>query len=334
LHPQVVPLFTIGIHKLTGRALLAPMAGVTDLPFRELCRSMGAALAPSEMVTSNPQCRNSQKTQRRLDHRGESSPRSVQIVGADATQLASAAAYNVARGADIIDINMGCPAKKVCKKAAGSALLRDERQVERILQAVVAAVATPVTLKIRTGWDKQSINAPVIARIAEDCGIQALSVHGRTRACGFKEAVEYDTIACVVESVEIPVIANGDIHSAPQALAVLEHTGAAGVMIGRAAQGNPWIFSDIERLLTHGVSVATPTPAEVTQVMRHHLDALHEFYGPILGVRIARKHIGWYLNTLGASHYRRSFNSLQSTQDQRAALTQFTEQLTLGETAA
>ena len=306
------------------------MAGITDLPFRELCRDMGAALAVSEMVNSNPACRNTRKSLLRLDHGAERRPRAVQIVGADPAAMADAAAFNADRGADIIDINMGCPAKKVCKKAAGSALLRDESLVAAILQAVIGAVSIPVTLKIRTGWDKQHINALAIGRLAQDCGIQALSVHGRTRACGFLGQAEYDTIATVVDNLDIPVLANGDITRPDQALAVLRHTGAAGIMIGRGAQGNPWIFSAVDQLLATGQAPPAPGHAEVLSVMEQHLLAIHAFYGAALGTRLARKHIGWYLRLLKAESFASHFNGLGDPQQQREALGMLKQNLNTG----
>jgi tRNA-dihydrouridine synthase B len=310
------------------------MAGVTDLPFRKICRAMGAGLAVSEMVISNPALRDSRKTRLRLDHTGELGPRAVQIVGADPAMMAVAARFNVERGADIIDINMGCPAKKVLNRAAGSALLRDEALVKAILQAVVAAVQVPVTLKIRTGWDPSQINATTIGKIAEDCGIQALSVHGRTRQCRFNGSAEYDTIATVVDQLRIPVIANGDVNCAEQARDVLAYTGAAGVMIGRAAQGNPWIFSQTNHLLAHGRAAAAPTTAQITRMMRQHLQALHQFYGEEQGVRIARKHMGWYLSSLKARDWRARFNALTSPAAQFEALEHIPEIMPERELAA
>jgi tRNA-dihydrouridine synthase B len=270
------------------------MAGITDRPFRMLCREMGAAMAVSEMVTSNKQLWHSRKTQLRLDHSGEQTPRSVQIAGTDPGQMAEAARFNVENGAQIIDINMGCPAKKVCSVMAGSALLRDEPLVTRILTSVVNAVEVPVTLKIRTGWDPQNRNATRIAMIAEDAGIQALAVHGRTRACAFKGEAEYETITAVKSLVNIPVIANGDIDSPVKASHILEATGADAIMIGRAAQGRPWIFREILHYLQHGETMAEPDIEEVNNLLLKHLKNLYDFYGEVMGVRIARKHIGWY----------------------------------------
>ena len=287
----------IGPYRLPTRLILAPMAGVTDLPFRRLCRRYGAGLAVSEMISSRPQLRHHRRTRQRADHRGEPEPRAVQILGVDPKEMADCARINQDLGAQIIDINMGCPAKKVCRVAAGSALLRDETLVAKILAAVVAAVSVPVTLKIRTGWDKANRNAVNIARIAEDAGIQALTVHGRTRACGFTGEAEYHTIAEVKQAVKIPVIANGDITSPQKARRVLDYTGADGVMIGRAAQGRPWLFRQISHYLDREESLAEPDWDEKIRVIVGHVRALHRFYGPRQGVRIARKHIKWYLGS-------------------------------------
>jgi len=304
------------------------MAGVTDRPFRTLCRSFGAALAVSEMIGSNPSLVTTSKTQRRMDHDGEVAPISVQIAGADPQMLADAARFNRDRGADIIDINMGCPAKKVCNVAAGSALLRDEGLVGRILQAVVSAVDVPVTLKIRTGWDGSHRNAVRIARIAEQAGVRALAVHGRTRADAFRGDAEYDTIAEVKRSVALPVIANGDIDSPQKAKFVLERTGADALMIGRAAQGRPWIFREIEHYLKHGQIAAPPTLLEIKSVLLAHLEDLHRFYGEFLGVRIARKHISWYTTGLEAGvQFRHLFNRLDCPSDQRNALETYFKRL-------
>ncbi|CAI8852739.1 tRNA dihydrouridine synthase DusB [Methylocaldum szegediense] len=288
----------IGPYRLANRLILAPMAGVTDRPFRMLCRRYGAALAVSEMVSSNPALRHDKKTLRRSDHAGEPEPRAVQILGNEPHAMAEAARMNVDRGAQIIDINMGCPAKKVCQKAAGSALLRDERLVARILEAVVGAVSVPVTLKIRTGWDPAHRNAVTIAKIAENSGIQSIAVHGRTRACGFSGQAEYLTIRQIKQTVGIPVVANGDIDSPEKAAAVLEFTGADAVMIGRAALGNPWLFRRIDRFLCGNAEPVTPDTEEIRNVVLDHLKGLYTFYGEYLGVRIARKHVGWYLNHL------------------------------------
>ena len=284
----------IGPHVLPSPLVLAPMAGVTDRPFRTLCRRLGAGLAVSEMVTSDVRLWHTGKSRRRLDHAGEDGIRSVQIAGADPAQMAEAARQNVGRGAEIIDLNMGCPAKKVCSVAAGSALLRDEALVARILGAVVAAVEVPVTLKIRTGWDRDNRNGVDIARIAEDTGIAALAVHGRTRADLYQGEAEYDTIAAIKRAVRIPVLANGDIDSPPKARQVLAQTGCDGLLIGRAAQGRPWIFREIAHYLATGERLPAPSPGDVRDLLLGHLDALHAFYGEALGVRIARKHLGWY----------------------------------------
>jgi tRNA-dihydrouridine synthase B len=283
----------IGPWELAAPLALAPMAGVTDLPFRRLCRRMGAGLAASEMVTSDIRLWDTPKTRHRLDHRDEPEPRVVQIAGYDPAMMAGAARANVESGAQIVDINLGCPAKKVCNRAAGSALMRDEALVGRILEAVVAAAGVPVTLKMRTGWDAASRNAVAIARIAEDAGVAALAVHGRTRADFFAGQAEYETIAAVKRAVAIPVFVNGDIDSAAKALSALEQSGADGVMVGRAAQGRPWIFRELRAGLAGGAS-APPSLAEVRVIMLAHLEALYSFYGEPKGVRVARKHLGWY----------------------------------------
>ncbi len=317
-------MFNIGPHRIHSRVTLAPMAGITDQPFRRLCRRLGAGLTPSEMVTADTRLWNSRKSQFRLNHSGEAEPRVVQIAGGDAGMLAEAARLNAERGAQIIDINMGCPAKKVCNKAAGSALLRDEALVADILEAVVAAVEVPVTLKIRTGWEPEQRNGVRIARIAEASGVQALAVHGRTRACGYRGAVEYDTIAAIKQAVRIPVIANGDIDSPEKARQVLDYTDADAVMVGRAAQGRPWIFREIEHFLATGEQLPPPSRKEVEQLLGEHLEALYAFYGDYLGVRIARKHVGWYLAAEpdGAA-FRRDFNQLESVDEQLAAIGTF-----------
>ena len=300
------------------------MAGVTDLPFRRLCRKMGAGLVVSEMVAADPNTWSTRKSRLRVQFGDEPAPRSVQIAGYDPQMMAEAALFNVQLGAEIIDINMGCPAKKVCKRAAGSALLQNPELVESILTAVVSAVDVPVTLKIRTGWDRQNRNAKTIARIAEDSGVAALAVHGRTKACRFVGEVEYDTIAKVVDAVSIPVLANGDITDPQGAVSVLKHTGAAAVMIGRAAQGNPWIFNQINHFLKYDQPLSPPSMEECSQVMSEHLLALHEFYGETGGVRISRKHIGWYINPLpGGKEFTRVFNTLETTEQQRHFLQSF-----------
>ena len=296
---------------------LAPMAGVTDKPFRLLCKRLGADLATSEMTTSDPTLWHTRKSRQRMDHAGEPEPVSVQIAGTEPEQMAEAARYNVAHGADSIDINMGCPAKKVCKAWAGSALMRDEALVERILKAVVAAVEVPVTLKIRTGWDQAHRNGPVIARIAEDCGIQRLAVHGRTRDQKYEGAAEYDTIALIKQQRSIPILANGDIDSPHKAAAVLAHTRADGLLVGRAAQGRPWIFREIRHFLETGEELPEPPLTEVRDTLVEHLNALHAFYGETAGVRIARKHVGWYAKGHPSqADFRGLFNQAQSTAEQ------------------
>jgi tRNA-dihydrouridine synthase B len=283
----------IGPYELAAPLALAPMAGVTDQPFRQLCRRMGAGVAASEMVTCDVRLWNTSKSRLRLDHRGEPAPRIVQIAGFDPAMMADAAQQNVERGAQIVDINFGCPAKKVCNRAAGSALMRDETLVRKILKAVVAAAGVPVTLKMRTGWDHANRNAVAIARIAEAEGVAALAVHGRTRADFFAGQAEYETAAAVKRSVGLPVFVNGDIDCAAKALKALEQSGADGVMIGRAAQGRPWIFREVRSALAG--SIATPPAlAEVRAIMLSHLEALYSFYGESHGVRVARKHLGWY----------------------------------------
>jgi len=283
----------IGPFTIAAPLALAPMAGVTDLPFRRLCRRMGAGIAASEMVTSDVRLWNTSKSRHRLDHRDEPEPRVVQIAGYDPSMMAEAARMNVALGAQMIDINFGCPAKKVCNRAAGSALMRDEPLVRQILAAVVAAADVPVTLKTRTGWDRENRNAVSIARIAEQEGIAAIAVHGRTRNEFFQGEAEYETAAAVKQSVRIPVFVNGDIDCAAKALKALEQSGADGVMIGRAAQGRPWIFRELRAGLA-GTIAAPPLLDEVRAIMLSHLEALYSFYGEIKGVRVARKHLGWY----------------------------------------
>lgn len=323
LFDQFMP--AIGPYKLPNGLVLAPMAGVTDLPFRRLCRTLGAGLVVGEMVSANADLRNTRKSQLRLDHSGEPEPIAVQIVGGDPEVLAQGARFNVENGAQIIDINMGCPAKKVCNKTAGSALMQDEPLVKDILQAVVAAVNVPVTLKMRTGWDSNNKNAVRIAEMAQAAGIRSLAVHGRTRACGYKNTVEYDTIKAVKQAVEIPVFANGDIDSPEKALEVLNYTGADGLLIGRAAQGNPWIFREINHFLTTGKRLPSPDADEVKKVLFDHLEGLHTFYGDYLGVRIARKHVGWYLQGMENSDttFRRNFNQIETKDEQKLALTRW-----------
>jgi tRNA-dihydrouridine synthase B len=309
----------IGPYRLSGQAFLAPMAGVTDLPFRRLCRRLGAALAPGEMLSADARLWDTDKSRRRRDHSGEPGPRVVQIAGGDPAMMADAARRNVDAGAEIIDINMGCPAKKVCNKEAGSALLRDESLVAAILEATARAVDVPVTLKIRTGWSPADRNGVRVARIAEAAGIRALAVHGRTRACRFDGAAEYATIAAIKRAVRIPVIANGDIDSAHKARAVLEATGADGVMIGRAAQGRPWIFREIAAALAGEPLPPAPGAAEVRDIMLAHLRDLYDFYGPAAGVRIARKHIGWYCRERPqALAFRQSVMHVESAEGQLA----------------
>ncbi len=309
----------IGPYQLQSRLILAPMAGVTDRPFRLLCRRMGAGLAVSEMVSSDAALRGSRKTALRIDHDGEPEPRSIQIAGAEPATMADAARFNVGHGAQIIDINMGCPARKVCNRMAGSALLRDERLVGRILDAVVAAVDVPVTLKIRTGWDKDHRNAVAIARIAENAGVQALAIHGRTRACGFSGDAEFATIAEVKQRISIPVIANGDIAGPEQARDVLAATGADAVMIGRAAQGRPWIFREVQHHLATCGRSAEPTLEEIRAIMKEHIINLYGFYGEHAGVRVARKHIAWYSKgRVDGAVFRQAVNQTESADRQMA----------------
>lgn len=311
-------VFCIGPYRIDTPVVLAPMAGVTDLPFRKLCRQLGAGHSISEMISSNPALRDTRKSRQRTDHRDEPGPVCVQIAGHDPLAMAEAARWNVAAGAQIIDINMGCPARKVCRKAAGSALLADPVQVERILHTVVTAVDVPVTLKIRTGPTPDHRNGELIAQIAEAAGVQALTVHGRTRACRFNGDAEYNTIAAIKRAVRIPVIANGDIDSPQKALAVLAHTGADGVMIGRAAQGYPWVFREISHTLKTGQRLSPPTREEAFAVIQAHWQSLIDFYGDFMGLRIARKHIGWYLDRFGLDA--RLFNRLTTVSGQAAFL--------------
>jgi tRNA-dihydrouridine synthase B len=314
----------IGPYQLASSTVAAPMAGVSDLPFRELCRSFGAGLAVSEMVSANTALWGTRKSRQRLAHGGEPAPVSVQIVGADPDQLADAARANVDLGAQIIDVNMGCPARKVCGVAAGAALLRDEALVGRILDAVVRAVSVPVTLKMRTGWDSAHRNGAQLARIAEQAGIAAIAVHGRTRACGFSGAAEYDTIRAVRQAVAIPVIANGDIDSAEKAAAVLAETGASGIMVGRAARGRPWLFAEIAHYLATGERRPAPTAAERRRVVLGHLDRLHELYGAAQGVRIARKHVAWYARCMvGFDAFRERVNRAETVRQQRQLVAAF-----------
>ncbi len=322
-------MISIGSFQLNSPVFLAPMAGVTDAPFRDICQSYGAGLTTSEMLISDVTQWASRKSNQRLqdlDSSSESSsvPSSVQIVGFDPAMMAEAAVAAVERGADIVDINMGCPAKKVCKKAAGSALLRDEPLVSDILEAITVAVQpykVPVTLKIRTGWDDENKNAETIAKIAEDHGIQALAIHGRTRAMRFNGQAEFDTIAKVKQAVTIPVIANGDITSVEKALSVLEYTGADGVMVGRGAQGRPWLIQQIADAINGG-AISEPKLEEKRDVLLKHIKALHSFYGDFLGLRIARKHVGFYLQGLQFSRpVIKAFNAIEDEQQQVDFLT-------------
>jgi len=318
----------IGSHILKNNLVLAPMAGVTDRPFRQLCKELGAGMAVSEMVSSNSLLWGSKKTQRRANHEGEADPKSVQIAGAEAGMMAQAARYNADNGAQLIDINMGCPAKKVCNVMAGSALLQNELLVADILEAVVASVDIPVTLKIRTGWDTEHRNALNIARIAQESGIQALSIHGRTRACAYKGEAEYDTIKAVKESINIPVIANGDIKTPEKARYVLEYTGADAVMIGRAAQGRPWIFREIEHYLATGEHLPELAVHEIRDIMLGHLHNLYSFYGEFTGVRVARKHISWYSKgQAGGASFRNAVNRVETIEQQLAMTHEFFERL-------
>jgi tRNA-dihydrouridine synthase B len=323
----------LGPYQLRNNVFVAPMAGVTDRPFRQLCKELGAGYAVSEMAASNPRLWATDKSTRRINHDGEMEPKAVQIAGADPQLLAEAARFNVERGAQIIDINMGCPVKKVCNNWCGSALLRDESLVATLVQAVVKAVDVPVTLKFRTGWDRQSKNALTIARIAEDSGIAMLTLHGRTRADRYQGDAEYDTIAAVKAAVRIPVVANGDIDSPQKARRVLQITGADAVMVGRAAQGRPWIFREIDHFLRTGSLLPSPMISEVRQLMAHHLRAHYAFYGDYLGVRTARKHIGWYARDLdGGEAFRQGMNQIEDCDTQLAAVDAFFEsQLIHGE---
>ena len=318
----------IGPYQLSNNLILAPMAGVTDLPFRQLCKQLGAGMAVSEMVSSNSLLWGSKKTQRRANHDGEIEPKSVQIMGTEPAMMAEAAKFNADKGAQIIDINMGCPAKKVCNVLAGSALLRDEKLVADILEAVVSAVDVPVTLKIRTGWDSENRNAVKIGQIAEQSGIQALAIHGRTRADQYHGDAEYDTIAEVKQRLSIPVIANGDISTPEKAKFVLDYTGADAVMIGRAAQGRPWIFREIAHYLKTGNKLAEPSLEEIRDILLGHLQNLYTFYGEYTGVRVARKHISWY--SKGQAHgaaFRQTVNRIDSVDQQLTMTSEFFEKL-------
>ncbi len=322
----------IGSYNLDNNLFLAPMAGVTDLPFRRLCKRLGAGVVVSEMVTSDPSLWASRKTQLRIaqDSNPENEPglRVVQIAGGDADILARAARFNVGNGAQVIDINMGCPAKKVCKKAAGSALLKDPKLVEEILNTVVSAVDVPVTLKIRTGWNKENKNALQIAKIAENAGIQALAIHGRTRECKYLGNAEHDTVALVKQSMSIPVIANGDISTPIDAKRLLDYTKVDGLMIGRAAQGKPWIFREIDHFLNNNEFLPPIKRAEIKNILLEHIENLHQFYGEIQGLRIARKHVGWYLTDNNSDNleqqnteiFKKQFNQINTAKDQLKSL--------------
>jgi tRNA-dihydrouridine synthase B len=309
----------IGPYRISPNLILAPMAGVTDKPFRMLCKKMGAGLCVSEMTIAEPRLWHTNKSLHRMDHIGEPAPISVQIAGTDPNQLAGAARFNVEHGAQIIDINMGCPAKKVCNVLAGSALMRDEKLVAEILSAVVRSVDVPVTLKIRTGWSPDERNALAIARIAEDCGIQSLAVHGRTRQDFYTGLAEYDTIAAVKQAVRIPVVANGDVSDPVKAKFVLDYTGADALMIGRAAQGRPWIFRHIRHYLETGELLPEPSVSFIAETLLGHLKQLHEFYGELQGVRIARKHLGWYSAAQeNAIEFRARVNKAETAHEQVA----------------
>jgi tRNA-dihydrouridine synthase B len=318
----------IGPYTLPNNLVLAPMAGVTDRPFRQLCRQLGAGMAVSEMITANKSLWASKKSLLRANHDGEPEPRSVQIAGADPEMMAEAAKHNVVQGADIIDINMGCPAKKVCNVMAGSALLQHEALVDQILTSVVNAVDVPVTLKIRTGWDLDNRNGVRIAKIAEAAGIQALAIHGRTRACAYRGDAEFDTIAAVKQAVNMPILANGDISSPEKAKQVLDYTQADGLMIGRAAQGNPWIFSQILHYLEQGEQLASPSLNTVKETLLAHMQTLYEFYGEYTGVRMARKHIAWYSKGFrDGNTFRQQMNTLEYPQQQLDFTQAFFDQL-------
>ncbi len=318
----------IGHFKLPNRVIAAPMAGVTDRPFRQLCKRLGAGMAVSEMVAADSTLWNTRKSRLRRDHAGETEPVAVQIAGGEPRMMAESARRNVESGAQIIDINMGCPAKKVCNVAAGSALLKDEILVGRILDAVTGAVDVPVTLKIRTGWSPETRNAVRVADMAQSAGIQALTIHGRTRADFYSGEAEYDTIGEVKSRLRIPVIANGDIDSPQKARRVLDYTGADAIMIGRAAQGRPWLFREINYFLAHGRELGEPALGEIRALLSSHLVALYDFYGEYSGVRVARKHIGWYVRTLrGAESFRRHMNGLESASGQLSAVHAFFDAL-------
>ena len=329
----------IGPYSFDGPVLaLAPMAGVTDRPFRALCRRLGASFAATEMISADQRLWASPKSRARLEHAGEGDPVIVQIAGGEPAMIAAAVRANAALGAQVIDINMGCPAKKVCNRAAGSALLRDEALVARILQAAVAAaepLGVPVTLKTRTGWSPQQHNALRIGRIAQEAGIAAIAVHGRTRACGYGGQAEHDTVRALKRRLDIPVIANGDIRCAEDARRVLEHSGADGIMIGRAAQGRPWLFGEIRQYLVTGTVPPEPGPAELRDIISAHLDALHRLYGEVRGVRTARKHLGWYLaDRPGGEALRRRFVRLETAAEQLDLVDEYFEEALAKELAA
>jgi tRNA-dihydrouridine synthase B len=323
----------IGPYALANAVFAAPMAGVTDRPYRKLCKSLGAGYAVSEMVTSRKDLWSSLKTSRRADHQGERAPIAVQIAGTDALMMAEAALYNIDRGAQIIDINMGCPAKKVCKKWAGSALMQDEDLARAIMDAVVNVCAprqVPVTLKMRTGWSQENKNALTIALAAQDAGVQMVTVHGRTREQGYQGVAEYDTIASVKRALRIPVVANGDIDSPHKARAVLDATGADAVMVGRAGQGRPWIYREIAHYLATGDTLAPPLVAELERLLLAHLDEHYGLYGEVIGMLSARKHIGWYVRALpGGEDFRQRMNALQDTANQWQAVQQYLQDLGL-----
>ena len=325
----------IGPYKLNNNLILAPMAGISDLPFRRLCREHGAGLAISEMISSDSSLWASPKSVRRMDFSGEPGPISVQILGSDPEKMAQAARANIDLGADIIDINMGCPAKKVCRAESGAALLRDEDRIKQILDRVVAAVDAPVTLKIRTGWDPNSRNGVSVAKIAEQSGIKALTVHGRTKSCGFSGSAEYNTITEIKQSISIPVIANGDINTPEIAKKVLASTGVDGIMVGRAARGRPWLFSAMEHYLTHGETLPDPSAEWISRVVLKHLEQLYAFYGEHKGIRIARKHLGWYSRGLpGAADFRTIINKTGTTQEQQELVKGYYYKLTANEELA
>ncbi|OOF37156.1 tRNA dihydrouridine synthase DusB [Rodentibacter heidelbergensis] len=314
----------IGSYQLKNRVLLAPMAGITDKPFRRLCAHYGAGLTFSEMMSTNPQVWHTEKSQLRLAHSDDLGINAVQIAGSDPLEMAKAAAINVEYGAEIIDINMGCPAKKVNRKLAGSALLQFPDLVENILREVINAVNVPVTLKIRTGWDKSHQNCVQIGKIAEQSGIQALTIHGRTRECLFEGEAEYDNIRAVKQAISIPVIANGDIDSAQKAKSVLDYTGADAIMIGRAALGNPWLFQQVVGFIEHDSMIQPPGLSEKCGQILHHIQELHEFYGEQKGYRIARKHVAWYLQGIQPdSVFRQTFNTISHPKEQLVVLEEF-----------